>query len=385
MDKPKKLGVALGRLSFYALTSVGTCLMLSASASYLELGDTHPFFLEKLPLARPELWLTALYLHVPSALFCLPACLLLLVARLRRRWPRFHRWLGRLTGVLVLTVVVPSGMYLALFAQGGLLTTSGFWLTGLITFVAMLKSIQSARARNMVAHRRFSTHVVAQLSVAVVSRFMLVAAETAGLDGEWAYIAALWLPVLGSALVAELVAGPRLFSSSSRSARFARQPRRDLAMKSSMPFLVLMLCTGVALAEPPVAPKEKTQATVEALVHNQLVVPLKKAESKRSRFSRATPAPVQRRLRILDEVALTDARGKQFVRFAIDVRRSFNEEGVWRSDDVVGCAYPNEGQLFVQHGAAYFSARIMLGERQKARADVCRAAPGTAAGEGGNA
>jgi uncharacterized membrane protein len=213
MHKLQKWTSLFGRLSFYALMLTGFWLMASASTSYLELGEAHPFFLEKLPLARPRLWLGALYVHVPSALFALPACLLLLVNRVRSRWPRFHRWLGRVTGALVLCAVVPSGMYLALFAQGGAITTLGFWLTGLITFVAMAESITSARAKNMKAHRRFSAHVTAQLSVAVVSRFLLVAGESFGLYSEWAYIASLWIPVLGCALVAELATGFRPFST----------------------------------------------------------------------------------------------------------------------------------------------------------------------------
>jgi uncharacterized membrane protein len=206
-----KLAARLGRPAFFLLMWVGVWMMFSASATYLELGEPHPFFLEKLPLAHPTLWLTALYVHVPAALLSLPASLLLLVRRVRTRAPRFHRWLGRVTGVLVLFAVVPSGLYLAFFAQGGLITTLGFWLTGLIAFVAMVKSIQSARARDMKAHRRFSSHVAAQLSVAVISRFLLIGAEQLGLYSEWVYIAALWVPVIACAFVAELLTGaPRL-------------------------------------------------------------------------------------------------------------------------------------------------------------------------------
>lgn len=214
MDKLTKSAGALARLSFYALSCAGMWLMITASQSYLELGEAHPFFLEKLPLARPRLWLGALYVHVPSALIALPACLILLGKRVRTRWPRFHRWLGRVTGALILFAVVPSGMYLACFAQGGLISTLGFWLTGLITFVAMIKSITSARARDMRAHRRFSTHVVAQLSVAVFSRFLLLLAELSEHYESWTYVAALWLPVIACALVAELSVAPRSLSTS---------------------------------------------------------------------------------------------------------------------------------------------------------------------------
>lgn len=200
----------LGRLAFFSLMGVGTWLLFEASASYVELGQEHPFFLEKLPLARPQLWLTALYVHVPAALFSLPACLVLLAKSVRKRLPRAHRWLGRVTGGVVLLAVVPSGLYLAFFAQGGLISTLGFWLTGLIAFVAMVKSIQAARARDFKAHRRFSTHVAAQLGVAVFSRVLLVGAEQIELYSEWVYIAALWFPVIACFVVAELLTGPRL-------------------------------------------------------------------------------------------------------------------------------------------------------------------------------
>lgn len=208
------VGRWLGRLSFFGLVWVGVGMMVVASVSYVELGSEHPFFLEKLPLAQPKLWLGALYVHVPSALFALPACLVLLSHRIRRSVPRFHRWLGRLTGALVLLAVVPTGLYLAFFAQGGLVTTLGFWLTGVIAFAAMVKSIQSARAGDVKAHRRYSTHVAAQLSVAVFSRVLLMGAEQLELYSEWAYIAALWFPVLACALVAELLTGPRKWLTS---------------------------------------------------------------------------------------------------------------------------------------------------------------------------
>jgi hypothetical protein len=45
--------------------------------------------------------------------------------------------------------------------------------------------------------------------VAVISRVLLVVADGAEVDGPWVYVAALWVPVLGSALVAELWTLPR--------------------------------------------------------------------------------------------------------------------------------------------------------------------------------
>jgi uncharacterized membrane protein len=229
MSKRDKLAAGsalLGRIVFHALMWFGLWLMLSASADYLELGDEHPFFLEKWPLAHPGWWLAALYVHVPSALFSLPACLILLLRPVRARFPRFHRWLGPVTGAVIVLAMVPSGMYLAWFARGGWVSTLGFWLTGAIALVAMVTRVQAARAGDMRRHRRLSAHVVAQLSVAVVSRVLLVAADAAELDGTWVYIAALWVPVVGSALVAERWTRPR----SARKRRSGRPGERMVRM-----------------------------------------------------------------------------------------------------------------------------------------------------------
>ena len=53
------------------------------------------------------------------------------------------------------------------------------------------------------------THVVAQMSVAVTSRALILGLDRLGFEPELAYLVALWIPVLFSALVAELVSPRR--------------------------------------------------------------------------------------------------------------------------------------------------------------------------------
>lgn len=195
----------MGALQLLLLLVVG--LMWIASASYLELGRRHPFVLDKLPLTHPEWFLGALWVHVPSSLVALPACIGLTTIARRPALHGLHRWLGRLTGILVLFAVVPSGLVLSLYARGGLPSTVGFGLTGIIAFAAMVASVRAARRRRFREHRRYSLHVSAQLAVAVISRVMLAIAELNGAHGDGVYIAALWLPVLGGLVFAEVWSG----------------------------------------------------------------------------------------------------------------------------------------------------------------------------------
>jgi len=142
-----------------------------------------------------------------------------------------------------------------------------------------------------------------------------------------------------------------------------------------------MLCTEVALAEPPAATPSKTRDAASALVEKHVVQPLKKAEAKRSKFSRAAPPPKARRVRVLDTVATSDVNGKQFVRFAIDIKHRFSEDGEWSEGAFVGCVYVDDKKVFVEQGADYVPASSVLNGDGEAVPDVCSEAPPVDDGE----
>ena len=147
-------------------------------------------------------------------------------------------------------------------------------------------------------------------------------------------------------------------------------------IKHWSPFLLSMVCASVAFAEPPGASRADVQKTAAALVKKKLIEPIKKAESHRSRFSRGAPVAVERRVRVLDAQLLTDAHGRGFVRFAIDVRFP----GEWITDAAIGCAYLADGTVFVrlQGQNDYRPAAALLGDDVKAPPEVCRSASAAA-------
>jgi hypothetical protein len=190
----RRLG-RLVRLVWILGLGSGALIIAWASRVYFDSGELAPFMIEKLPLPHEDLWLAALKVHVVAASFALPACLLLSLKRMLR-FPRTHRWLGRGTGAVVLAALVPSGLYLSLFAKGGAPSTVGFALSGLIVAWAMVQGVRRARAKDYLGHRRFMLHVLAQLSVAVTSRTLIYLLDAVGIDPETAYLFALWVPVL---------------------------------------------------------------------------------------------------------------------------------------------------------------------------------------------
>jgi hypothetical protein len=214
----RRLGRLLGAVWMLGLLA-GALLIGWASRVYFGSDELAPFVIEKLPLPHEDLWLAALKIHVVAASFALPACLLLSWRRVLR-YPRAHRWLGRATGVVILAALVPSGLYLSLYAKGGAPATVGFALSGLIVAAAMVWGVGRARVKDHLGHRRAMLHVLAQLSVAVTSRALLNLLDAVGIDPDPAYLFALWAPVLAGVGFVEvcLVRRPHRRSSHARKA-----------------------------------------------------------------------------------------------------------------------------------------------------------------------
>ena len=128
---------------------------------------------------------------------------------------------------------------------------------------------------------------------------------------------------------------------------------------------VLLLVPSFAWAdEPSVAER------AQRLVERGLVKPLAQQETP-PRFSRARPAPRERRVRITDTTVTMDKSKRPFLPFAIDVRFGSAE---WRENDVVGCVYTASGALFVKNGDSYRPASFLLGKNVEPVAGVCEAA-----------
>jgi hypothetical protein len=195
--------VSLPRRLFLLAMLAGSAVITAASLEYFDFGTLPPFVVEKLPVRFEALWLASLRLHVAAAALAFPLCLALTTRALQRR-AAWHRALGRVAGGVVLFGLVPSGFVLAFDAKGGAVVTAGFLLSGAIVLGAVVRGVMAARQRDLVTHRRAMNHVVAQMSVAVTSRLLLLGFDSLSIDPDLAYVVALWGPVLASAAVVEL-------------------------------------------------------------------------------------------------------------------------------------------------------------------------------------
>lgn len=135
--------------------------------------------------------------------------------------------------------------------------------------------------------------------------------------------------------------------------------------------------SGPDKAQAPAAAATPEAHAAGKVVERVMLVPLASKESSRSRFSRAAPMAVTRRVRVLDPVAHKDEKGGEYLTFAVDASYGLfaREDAQWRKNVFLGCVYPRSGEVFLRTGADLRSSDYLLGKRVSPAPDhVCQEA-----------
>ena len=151
-------------------------------------------------------------------------------------------------------------------------------------------------------------------------------------------------------------------------------------MKLSWIACASLLLADHAVAAPPTDTPPSAQATapaatdplarkVVALVDAGLLQPLAAREKRHSRFSRAPPPPRQRAARVPDAIRQRDATGAAFVAFTVDALYRGEE---WQRDTMTGCAYVDDGRVFVVVGESAWPPALFTGGEGVEDAVACK-------------
>ena len=198
---PRWLPTARGLLLlFFAAT---TALVVLESLPYFSFADDLPFFQEKWAVYRTALWRVAFYVHVSGGLVCLVSALPQFSTTLLRRAPRVHRALGWTYVVSVLAFAAPAGLYMAVFAKGGIPGRLGFILLGVLLFHATWRGLERVRARDFRGHVAWMIRSYAMASSALTFRVFYVLLSVARVED--AYVFSIWLSLVVNLIGAELV------------------------------------------------------------------------------------------------------------------------------------------------------------------------------------
>lgn len=134
----------------------------------------------------------AFYSHIAAGPVTLVLGMILLSDRFRRRFPQWHRRLGKLQVACVLLLLTPSGLWMAFHAQTGPVAGVGFAALALMTGLSAIRGWRSAVQKRFVSHRRWMWRCYLLLCSAVVLRLTAGLFTVTGVEAEWTYALTAW-------------------------------------------------------------------------------------------------------------------------------------------------------------------------------------------------
>lgn len=182
-------------------------LMCTKVFPYLSFARTTGFLSTKTDAVLDNPWfLTAFYVHITSSLWVMVSGALQFVPVLSARFPKLHRRLGKLYVLLILLLAAPSGLVLAVFANGGLPAQVGFVVQCLIWWLSTYAAFREAVSRQWLPHvewmMRSLAVTLAAMSLRLESYGMYYWLHTKPIE---TYLTVTWLSWTGNLLFTEIL------------------------------------------------------------------------------------------------------------------------------------------------------------------------------------
>lgn len=152
---------------------------------------------------------TGIYTHVFASSVALLLGPLQFSPRLRQRYKTVHRWLGRAYLGIGIALGGLSGLYMSLFAAGGILAKLGFFSLATLWLYTGFRAIHAIRQGAVGAHRAWMTRNFSLTLAAVTLRLYLPLALASGIPFETAYPFIAWLCWVPNLLIANRLLGKR--------------------------------------------------------------------------------------------------------------------------------------------------------------------------------
>ena len=146
---------------------------------------------------------TGVYLHIFASMLALVLGPFQFSPRLRATRIQFHRWLGRIyLGVGVLLGGL-AGLYMAVYAYGGIAAKLGFACLAIAWLFTGLRAYLAIRAGKVALHRQWMVRNFALTFAAVTLRLYLPLSLVAGIPFQLAYPIIAWMCWVPNLVIAE--------------------------------------------------------------------------------------------------------------------------------------------------------------------------------------
>jgi hypothetical protein len=179
-------------------------LLIHNAMLYFTHGGDYGILPEKTEARKDLLWNICFYIHLPEGSLCLCLPWIGFMRRYSSYARRLHWLMGRLYVYTTIIVVCPTGMYLAIYAKGGLLTTLGFLLQGLLLALYTMKSYQHITGGDVQKHVRYMILSYSVATVVLTFRVLHIAFFMLNVPYQQNYAISQWLGLSLNLLFAEI-------------------------------------------------------------------------------------------------------------------------------------------------------------------------------------
>lgn len=172
---------------------------------YYQISD-YNFLAKKQEVVFNYFWRTAFYIHITGGMLALLLGPFQFIKKLRSKFPKWHRTMGKIYLAAILFLAGPSGLFMAFYAEGGTIAVIGFSIMALLWMYTTYMAYETIRKRNIDAHRAWMTRSFALTFAAVTLRlYVPIASAVFHVPGFYVEASSAWVSWLPNLLVAELL------------------------------------------------------------------------------------------------------------------------------------------------------------------------------------
>jgi hypothetical protein len=203
--KAENIGTWLLRIMLWVPIIFFSLLLSHNALLYFTHGGEYGILPEKTLARQDPLWNASLYIHLPAGIVCLLAPIFLFARKWLKSARSLHVLIGKIYVWITLIIVCPTGMYLALYAKGGLITQVGFMLQGILLALFTWKGYVAIQQKNKSAHVAFMIRSYAVATVVLSFRIFHILFFVWKVPYQDNYAISQWLGLTGNLLIAELI------------------------------------------------------------------------------------------------------------------------------------------------------------------------------------
>lgn len=195
----------INRLPFMVMTSLALVLFMT-TMMYWNFKPDVSFLLTKQDMVHHPIWRTAFYIHIFGGMLAIVLGPLQFISFIRQRFAKAHKTIGKVYITAILFIGAPTGLYMAMYANGGFYASIGFVLMSVLWFYTTWMGIQTIRKKQIDAHVQWMIRSYAITFSAVSLRLWVPALSLfSNFSSLQIIILTAWISWLFNLIIAELI------------------------------------------------------------------------------------------------------------------------------------------------------------------------------------